>query len=348
MHKVPANLVSYYATKIKEHWQKALVSIFAVSDLLIEAKMKLDLADWERLKDELPFSESVSKKLFVIGNDARLREARLYQLLPVNYTILYEVTQLDDEELDAAVKQGEIWPRMNRAAFIAWRNQMRSGLKDQGVSKRIPSIVSASIFAAVSIYPDAEQLPFDKALKLTKELTSIWKRYGPYGVHISYGGQATAVWQRARAKLADEFRAEFHKGVAKINTGIDQKKLDLIESALWQHRTLEAGESLPYSPEHPDSIEYKKHTYSVHRGWTYKKLIKETRQRQIITTWTPIKDVAGLGRAKCLQLAIAYLESKYIFQRDRFRVALESIANGESRDSKFAQACLKRLVDQQW
>jgi hypothetical protein len=348
MLKVPANLVSYYATKIKEHWQKALVSIFAVCDLLIEAKKKLDPADWERLKDELPFSESVCKKLFVIGNDARLREARLYQLLPVNYTILYEVTQLDDEELDAAVKQGEIWPRMNRAAFIAWRNQMRSGLKDQGVSKRIPSIVSASIFAAVSIYPDAEQLPFDKALKLTKELTSIWKRYGPYGVHISYGGQATAVWQRARAKLADEFRAEFHKGVAKINTGIDQKKLDLIESALWQHRTLEAGESLPYSPEHPDSIEYKKHTYSVHRGWTYKKLIKETRQRQIITTWTPIKDVAGLGRAKCLQLAIAYLESKYIFQRDRFRVALESIANGESRDSKFAQACLKRLVDQQW
>ena len=56
MLKVPANLVSYYATKIKEHWHKALESIFAVCDLLIEAKTKLDPSDWERLEDGLPFS----------------------------------------------------------------------------------------------------------------------------------------------------------------------------------------------------------------------------------------------------------------------------------------------------
>jgi hypothetical protein len=342
MLKVPANLVSYYATKIKEHWQKALESIFAVCDLLIEAKTKLDPSDWERLKDELPFSESVCKKLFVIGNDARLRKTRLYELLPSNYTILYEVTQLDDEELDAAVKQGEIWPRMNRATFIGWRNQMRSGLKDQGESKRIPSVASASIFAAVSIYPDAGQLPFNKALKLIEELTSIWKRYGIYGVDVQYGGQERAVRQKARAELADGFRAEFHKAITKINNRIDQKKLDLIESALWQYRALEAGEPLPYSPDHRDSIEHKRHPYSIKRGWTYKSLLKETQDRQIITTWTPIKDSEGLGQAKSLQLAIHYLEGTR--GRGKSIAELESIAKAKSKDSKFAEECLKRLV----
>jgi hypothetical protein len=341
--KARSNLVHYYASEIEKHWSKALESIFAVSVLLIEARKKLlDPSDWESLKDELPFSDSVLKKLLAIGRDARLRKANLYKLLPPNYSIIYEVTQLEDEELQTAVMEGEISPRMRRAPFIAWRNDHRGGENDYDPFKKIPSAVSASIFAALTIYPDPGQLPVNKALKLKDELTSIWKRYGLYGVDVQYGQQERMVMQKARSELAEKFRAEFHKAVANLNRQLDQDKLDLIESALWQHRALESGEPLPYLPDHPNSIENKRHPYSIHRGWTYKSLLKETQGRRIITTWTPIKDSEGLGQAKSLQLAIHYLEGTR--GRGKSKAELESIARARSKDSKFAEECLKQLV----
>ena len=163
------------------------------------------------------------------------------------------------------------------------------GEKDDSAFKKIPSWLSASVFAGLQLHPEGLP-PIKKALKLKDELSSIRRRYGIYGVDIRYGGQERTVLQKARSELAGKFRTEFQKAVASLNTQLDQDKLDLIESALWQHRALEAGEPLPYSPEHPSSIEHKRNPYSIHRGWNYKSLLKETRHRQIITTWTPIKD----------------------------------------------------------
>jgi hypothetical protein len=185
-------------TEIKDHWHKALESIFAVCALLIDAKKKLDPRDWEFLKDELPFSDSVLKKLLVIGKDSRLQKRVVYDLLPPNYSIVYEVTQLTDDEQETAVKQGEISPRMRRTTFIAWRNDHRGGENDDNVPKKIPSWVSASVFAGLQLDPEGF-LPIKKALKLKDELTSIWKRYGIYGLQINYGGPRT----RSAAKSAE-------------------------------------------------------------------------------------------------------------------------------------------------
>ena len=63
--------------------------------------------------------------------------------------------------------------------------------------------------------------------------------------------------------------------------------------------------------------------------------------RQIITTWTPIKDSEGLGQARSLQLAIHYLEGTRGVSKSK--AELESIAKAKSKDSKFAEECLKRL-----
>lgn len=150
--------------------------------------------------------------------------------------------------------------------------------------------------------------------------------------------------QKARNELAGKFRSEFQKAVASLNTQLDQNKLDLIESALWQHHALEAGQPLSYSPERPNSIENKKHPYSVHHGWTFKSLLKETRARKIITTWTPIKDSEGLGKAKCLQLAIWYLETTKSLKRWRLQEELERVAKTKSKNSKFAGECLRHWL----
>jgi hypothetical protein len=133
--KARSNLVSYYVVEIKQHWNKVLESIFAVCDLLVEAKdEKLESGDWERLKDELPFSDSIVKKLLVIGRDPRLRKPSLYKLLPSKYSTIYEITRLNDEQLKAALKEGQISSRMNRAQFIAWRDAQRGNVDDSALS----------------------------------------------------------------------------------------------------------------------------------------------------------------------------------------------------------------------
>ena len=147
--KPRSNLVHFYASEITQRWQKVLESIFEVADLLVDAKQKLDPRDWERLMDELPFSDSVARKLLVIGDDPRLRKTRVYKLLPSSYSTIYEITQLKGEELNVALNEGRISTRMHRAQFIAWRNAHRAGEKDTNALNKIPDWVSASMFAAI-------------------------------------------------------------------------------------------------------------------------------------------------------------------------------------------------------
>ncbi len=103
--QVPANQIAYYAREIKQHWQKAVDSIFRVCGLVVKAKDQLETIDWERLKDDLPFSDSVLKKLLIIGNDKRLQKQKVQKLLPPSYSTIYEITQLEDEELKDAVEK---------------------------------------------------------------------------------------------------------------------------------------------------------------------------------------------------------------------------------------------------
>jgi len=103
--QIPANQIAYHAREIKQHWHKAVDSIIRVCGLVVEAKDQLETIDWERLKDDLPFSDSVLKKLLIIGNDKRLQKQKVQKLLPPSYSTIYEITQLEDDELTKAIKK---------------------------------------------------------------------------------------------------------------------------------------------------------------------------------------------------------------------------------------------------
>jgi hypothetical protein len=175
--KARSNLVHYYASEIRQHWKRALESIFAVADLLVEAKKKLDPSDWEHLKDELPFSDSVLEKLLVIGRDKRLRRSNIYGLLPPNYSIIYEITQLDNEELRTAVMDGEISPRIHRSTFIAWRKAHRLGENDKAPSDDSHIVITSSllnhVFAAFFVTRPVETYKTNKVFNLKEELETI-------------------------------------------------------------------------------------------------------------------------------------------------------------------------------
>jgi hypothetical protein len=336
--KARSNLVPYYASEIKVRWQKVLESIFEVADLLVQAKdEKLDSGDWERLKDELPFSDSILKKLLVIGRDPRLRKPSLYKLLPSSYSIIYEIHQLKEDELKLAIKDGQISTRMNRAQFIAWRDAQRGNVDESDALN--PLSVGFTGLAPLGEVAAGDRLSGTAALKLKQELDALAKRYK---VHVQYAKRG--VLQKARGETVVKLGRKLQRSLARYNREVGQEDLAVIENALWQHRFREAGEDLPYEPTYPLSIENKKHLYSIHNGWDYKRMLREMDRRKIITTWTPIKDKKELEGARCLQLAMRYLETNDVFERRQNKKALRQIARSTSKHAKIAQWCLEQIA----
>jgi hypothetical protein len=329
--------VEDFAEKFGKRWFGAREDFIASARILVQAKdQKLDAGKWERLKHALPVSDSVIKKLLPIGRDARLRKPALYKLLPSNYSIIYEITQLNDEELESAIKDGQISPRMHRASFIAWRKAHRGdaegsdSLNPLQIGFLMPTF--AQVLADVSISPSA-------ALDLKRELDALAKRYRGQVQYPERG-----ILQTARLETLTELGAKLQKLLARYNQQVDQKDLALMENALWQHRLHEAGDLLPYEPTQRYSIENPSHTYGLQAGWHGKRMIEEMERRKIITMWTPIKNKSELGAATCLQLALRYLETKDIFERRQHAKELRKIAGLKSKHSQLAQQCLDRIL----
>lgn len=337
--KARSNLVAFYATAIKEHRHKVLDGIFAVCDLLVQAKdEKLDQADWELLKDDLPFSDSVIKKLLVIGRDARLRKASVYKLLPSSYSIIYEITQLDDKELTAALRDEQISPRMHRGSFLAWRNNKR-GNSDESEALNPLSVGFIGMLRLGEVAVEATTSGAT-TLKLKQELDELAKRYKG---RVEYAERGAL--QRARDETLGKLGAKLQRLLEPYNKQVSQQELAIIENALWQHKFHEAGKSLPYPHTHPRSIENTEHPYSIHNSWDYKSMLEEMDRRHIITTRTPIKDKKGLEDARCLQLAIRYLDTTHGSERDRLKRALKRIAGAtSSKHGKLARWCLEQIT----
>jgi hypothetical protein len=331
--------VEYYAERIAQHWHQARDSIFAVAKLLVEVKhKKLEAREWEDLKRELPFSDSVIKKLLVIGDRRSwLQKPSLYKRLPSNYSTIYEIATLRPPELEAAQNEGQISTRMRRKAFIAWRQNWRS--TQGGRVAVLPAhlrlrVLGWSTFA--EILTDGS-LSNPKAIQLTQELNRVGKRYG---VHVRFSVPA----RKAKADLIRELQEKLNALVAPYNSEMDPQQRRLIDTALWQHRGREAGKGAKYAADCASSIENKNHPYSVHNGWNSKRLLSEMNERRIITTRLAIKDRPELGEARCLQLAIWYLETSDANERQKHKKALQRVARAKSEDSKIAESFLNEIT----
>jgi hypothetical protein len=110
-----------YAERIEKQWQKAATSIIEVARLCSEANERLSGLHKKLLIKELPFGESTFSKLVQVGNDKRLRGSRVRALLPPSYSTIYEITLLNDKELNQAIKDEVISPTVRRAAVQRWR-----------------------------------------------------------------------------------------------------------------------------------------------------------------------------------------------------------------------------------
>jgi hypothetical protein len=326
-----------YAREFKQHWTKTRDSIFAACDVLVRVKSKFP-NEWENFKDMLPVHDGVLKKLELIGKHRdRLRKPHIYNRLPSSYSIIYEITQLKDEEdLEAALKEGQISTRMHRDAFIKWRDERRKGHRGAALPELNGLRVCAlGLSPFATLHSSERTLSSRKALELKQELDAIAKRYG---LLVKYAG--CEALKQARAETIDKLQQRLKRLLGPYNAHLDQAELDLIENGIWQHRALKDGKAR-YRPECSNSIENQSHRYSIHDGWDYERLLSEANRRRIITSWTPIEAKEELGEAKCLQLAICCLHANDAAKHEK---ALKKIARANSKHSKFAEWCLQQIA----
>ena len=106
--------VTYYVKHIQANWAKAADSILEVSRLCAEANRELSPQDKADLREVLQFSSAMFSKLAKIGADQRLQKPTMQKLLPPNYSIIYEVSRLDNPGFQRVVDAGLLRPDVTR------------------------------------------------------------------------------------------------------------------------------------------------------------------------------------------------------------------------------------------
>jgi hypothetical protein len=102
------------ARQITEAWQRQVPAIFEVGDLLVSAQAALRHGEWiAMIRDNLPFNRKTAHKLQKIATDPKLRNVSPGRL-PAHWTLLYDLTTLDDEQFARGIATDIINERMQR------------------------------------------------------------------------------------------------------------------------------------------------------------------------------------------------------------------------------------------
>ena len=119
----------YWAPRINAEWRKSVEGILNVGRQLIAAKEACEHGEFLRLfrghenavRDPVPFTESTGRMLMAVASNEVISNREFVHDLPQSWCTLYELTKLDDEQIIAGIKAGEITPDMTRAEASALR-----------------------------------------------------------------------------------------------------------------------------------------------------------------------------------------------------------------------------------
>ena len=134
--------IADYAKQINTCWRKTTDSVLETAALCAEAKNSLTKDDDRKaLVDKLDFSPAAFSKLVKIGERKELQANPIKTLLPPNYSIVYELAKLEDDDLKRAVSDGVVSPSMSRASLKQWMGGGATKADEQDVvfgTLRIP------------------------------------------------------------------------------------------------------------------------------------------------------------------------------------------------------------------
>lgn len=108
----PVDSLNHYKVMITASWYRVLDAILSTGQLFVSARENLTKEDYQELvkylKEQNIISETVISKLTRIVINRVLMAPENRPLLPASYNTLYQLTQLEDAELQAGFASGRI------------------------------------------------------------------------------------------------------------------------------------------------------------------------------------------------------------------------------------------------
>jgi len=181
--------VSSYREVISDSWHRTVQGVLETANLLVEAYNSLDDDEWDQLKSNLSFKDSVCSMMMSIGDTKRFNKKSVQKRLPANYNILYEFSKLDDDEWDQAIDEGLVDTDTTTSAVRKWKNNIQypqtSNPPGGTTTKSTPDY-----FAHIPSLDDLDTDTKKEALELVYELDENLKELGVEMV-IENGAQST-------------------------------------------------------------------------------------------------------------------------------------------------------------
>jgi hypothetical protein len=332
-----------FRDRITTSWNRTVEGLFDTSKLLVDAEDSLDTGEWEELKNTLPFRDSVRSMMMSIGKSKRFNKQSIREKLPPNYNILYEYSQLEDDQWDMAVADGIVDTDVSTEAVRKWKDGIKYGKKKTS-NKPTTRSIGRNFYATI---PLIDNLPTNAKERIDEILSELGQELQEYGVNIIYRDDKTPRQQSLEdqkstliSKLDTELLKELdRKGFNKLS----QKKLDEMESAYFQRRYFQQHNKYPYPQTAKESIQRKDHPYSISE-MDFPEFMEEVRNKKVLMQWTPIRAWSVLGKAKCIKLALGHTLATTSNQRANFKRQLKSIVSAGSTNANHAQKYLQLLV----
>ena len=109
---VPNANVGFWVERIRVPMRKTLGGVFALGDVLIQAKEALPHGEYLLAVKIAGFEPRVAQMFTRIAQNSVLTDAKYLSCLPLEYSKLYMLTQLSDISLRRALRSGHITPTM--------------------------------------------------------------------------------------------------------------------------------------------------------------------------------------------------------------------------------------------
>jgi hypothetical protein len=153
-------------TNIAGAWNKTIDALLDTANLLFVYSQQ---SNWREIKEQLQtdgvMGASVISMMLRIGRDPRLQKPAVKKLLPPSYNTLYLLTKLDDDVIDAKIKEDVLTPSLTVDEVRGWSTP-------SGSSKGATTSASNRIILQL---PDKFSAR-DKS-KLTKQLQELAQQY---------------------------------------------------------------------------------------------------------------------------------------------------------------------------
>lgn len=122
----PSKIVERHAAAISNASGRSLDDILNLSAACAEAKCALHTWAKRELYDLLPFQRTKFSMLAAVGWNQALRKLEIKQHLPAKLRLLHLMRASDDTEINRAISDGILSPRVKYQELKAWIDQYRA------------------------------------------------------------------------------------------------------------------------------------------------------------------------------------------------------------------------------